>query len=85
MITTTEYGLASYLLSKGMPIQNTELNPAGEVVFHFEDNAQQEEQAFYQNSGLIEIQTYLAAQRRVKNLLYRLKRNKNGNKQKGFR
>ena len=83
MIQTTEYGLASYLLCKGLPITKTELNARGEVEFTFDEEARDEEQAYYQNSGLVEIQTYLAAQRRVKNLLYKLKRNNYGNNKRG--
>ena len=88
MLTTNEYALASYLLSKGYPIRRTTLNDYAEVVFQFDDNpsTKQEELDYYQNKGLIEVQDFLASQRRVKRMIFKTKENTyETNKQRDYR
>ena len=72
---TREQLLCALLIARKQPMQGYYTNSRGEVVFKFEDNelVRRIEDGFYQNTELVAIQDFAAAQRQVKNIIFKLK------------
>lgn len=81
MIQTKEWSLASFLLSKEAKLLGTSVNGANEVIFQFQEDPELSnfEKSYYENDDdNVNVQNFLAAQRRIKELVFKHRGERHG-------
>jgi|WetSurMetagenome_2_1015567.scaffolds.fasta_scaffold213943_2 hypothetical protein len=78
---TRDQTLTSLLLARHQEMRGYRKNERGDIFFLFDDNEhiRQIEDGFYKNTELVPVQDFAAAQRQVKNIIFKLRGSSNDN------